>query len=95
MVSITGLQLRWNANWNTCLTGALFRLPNGNLTDKFGGKPVFTINLLIAALGMFLLSKADSYTDFLIASLLFGTVGATFAVGIALHQFGFQKRDRV
>jgi NNP family nitrate/nitrite transporter-like MFS transporter len=73
------------------LTGALFRLPMGILTDKFGGKPVFTINLLIAALGMFLLSKADSYTDFLIASLLFGTVGATFAVGIAFTSVWFPK----
>jgi len=73
------------------LTGALFRLPLGILTDKFGGKPVFTITLLVAATGMFLLSRAETYTDFLIASLLFGTVGATFAVGIAFTSVWFPK----
>jgi len=73
------------------LTGALFRLPLGILTDKFGGKPVFTVTLLVAAVGMFLLSKAETYTDFLIASLLFGTVGATFAVGIAFTSVWFPK----
>ncbi len=29
------------------LTGALFRLPAGILTDKFGGKPVYGILLLL------------------------------------------------
>jgi len=73
------------------LTGALFRLPMGILTDKFGGRPIFTINLLIAALGMLLMSRAESYSDFIIASLLFGTVGATFAVGIAFTSVWFPK----
>ena len=76
------------------LTGALFRLPMGILTDKFGGKPIFTINLLIAALGMLLMSHATSYSDFIIASLLFGTVGATFAVGIAFTSVWFPKEKQ-
>ncbi len=76
------------------LTGALFRLPMGILTDKFGGKPIFTINLLIAAVGMVLMSQADSYSDFIIASLLFGTVGATFAVGIAFTSVWFPKEKQ-
>jgi len=76
------------------LTGALFRLPMGILTDKFGGRPIFTINLLIAALGMVLMSRAETYTDFIIASLLFGTVGATFAVGIAFTSVWFPKEKQ-
>ncbi|MCK4441509.1 MAG: MFS transporter, partial [Sulfurovaceae bacterium] len=76
------------------LTGALFRLPMGILTDKFGGRPIFTINLLIAALGMVLMSHAHTYTDFIIASLLFGTVGATFAVGIAFTSVWFPKEKQ-
>jgi len=76
------------------LTGALFRLPMGILTDKFGGRPIFTINLLIAALGMVLMSHAESYSDFIIASLLFGTVGATFAVGIAFTSVWFPKEKQ-
>ena len=73
------------------LTGALFRLPMGILTDKFGGRPIFAINLLVASLGMVLMSQAQSYTDFIVASLLFGTVGATFAVGIAFTSVWFPK----
>jgi NNP family nitrate/nitrite transporter-like MFS transporter len=76
------------------LTGALFRLPMGILTDKFGGRPVFAINLLIAALGMVLMSRAETYSDFVIASLLFGTVGATFAVGIAFTSVWFPKEKQ-
>ncbi len=37
------------------LTGAIFRLPAGILTDKFGGKPVYGILLLICAIPLFLL----------------------------------------
>ncbi|WP_223157428.1 nitrate/nitrite transporter [Sulfurovum sp. bin170] len=76
------------------LTGALFRLPMGILTDKFGGRPIFTINLLVASLGMVLMSQAVTYTDFVIASLLFGTVGATFAVGIAFTSVWFPKEKQ-
>ena len=76
------------------LTGAIFRLPMGILTDKFGGRPIFAINLLIAALGMLLMSQAESYTSFIIASLLFGTVGATFAVGIAFTSVWFPKEKQ-
>ncbi len=76
------------------LTGALFRLPMGILTDKFGGRPIFAINLLVASLGMVLMSQAQTYTDFIIASLLFGTVGATFAVGIAFTSVWFPKEKQ-
>jgi len=76
------------------LTGALFRLPLGIMTDKFGGKPIFTLTLLVSAVGMFMLSKADSYSSFLIASLVFGTVGATFAVGIAFTSVWYPKKSQ-
>ena len=43
------------------LTGSLFRLPAGMLTDKFGGKPVFASLLLICAVPMFLLSSKCAF----------------------------------
>ncbi len=43
------------------LAGSLFRLPAGMLTDKFGGKPVYGTLLLLCAVPMYLLSKADSF----------------------------------
>ena len=39
------------------LTGSIFRLPVGILTDKYGGKPVFTGLLLLCSIPLFLLSQ--------------------------------------
>ncbi|MDP7037528.1 MAG: MFS transporter, partial [Myxococcota bacterium] len=65
------------------LTGSIFRLPAGMLTDKFGGKPVFATLLLVCAVPMYLLSYADSFIDFALCSFGFGLSGASFAIGIA------------
>ncbi|MDT8325360.1 MAG: MFS transporter, partial [Bacteroidota bacterium] len=43
------------------LTGSLMRLPVGLLTDRYGGRPVYALLMLTAALPMFLLGYADSY----------------------------------
>ncbi|MGL1887164.1 MAG: MFS transporter, partial [Reichenbachiella sp.] len=73
------------------LTGALFRLPAGILTDKFGGKPVYTSLLLICAVPMFLLSYADDFWSYAFCSLGFGMAGTSFAVGIAYSSIWFPK----
>jgi len=76
------------------LTGALTRLPVGLATDKFGGRPVYTLLMLASAVPMFLLSRADTYTEFLFASLGFGLTGASFAVGIAFTSVWFTKEHQ-
>lgn len=73
------------------LTGAIFRLPAGILTDKFGGKPVYGILLLICALPMFFLSMADSFWSFAVASFGFGLTGVSFAIGIAFTSVWYPK----
>jgi len=65
------------------LTGSLLRIPLGILTDMFGGRRVFTVLLLVTAVPVYLVSKADSYAELLIAALFIGLSGAAFAVGIA------------
>ncbi len=71
------------------LTGAIFRLPVGVLTDKYGGRIVFALVMLIAAGGAYVTSMADSFRGFLLAGLLFGMAGASFAVGIAYSSVWF------
>lgn len=71
------------------LTGSLLRLPAGVLTDKYGGKPVFTILMIISAASMYCVSMCNSFNDFLIAGLMFGISGASFAVGIAYTSVWF------
>ncbi|MDP6448614.1 MAG: MFS transporter [Dehalococcoidales bacterium] len=88
-------------NWNSAqmgwlmgipvLSGALMRLPLGALTDKYGGRIIFPLLLLVASVAMFMMSLADSYSHFLLASLGFGIAGASFAIGIAYTSVWFPK----
>ena len=73
------------------LSGALTRLPIGILTDKYGGKKVFTWLLFLCAIPLFLIPLADSFWGFAILSLLFGVVGASFAVGIGYTSVWYPK----
>lgn len=73
------------------LTGAVFRLPLGILTDKFGGKWVFGGLLLVSAIPMFLLQYADSFMGFALCSFGYGLTGASFAVGIAYTSMWYNK----
>ena len=76
------------------LTGALFRLPAGILTDKFGGKPVYSALLVLCAIPMFLLSYADSFWSFAAASFGFGFAGVSFAIGIAFSSVWYPKHQQ-
>ena len=73
------------------LTGALFRLPLGIMTDKYGGKIVYGLLLIFSAVPMFLVSQCESYESFLLAGLGFGFTGTSFAVGIAFTSVWFSK----
>ena len=64
------------------LSGSVVRLPLGMLTDRYGGHIVFSILLAVAAVPMYLLGQASDFTEFLFASLGFGVVGGSFAVGV-------------
>ncbi len=76
------------------LTGSLFRLPAGMLTDKFGGKPVYGTLLLFCAIPMFFLSRAENFLDFALCSAGFGMAGTSFAIGIAYTSVWYpQKRQ--
>lgn len=76
------------------LSGAIFRFPVGMLTDKFGGKIIFTILLFFCSIPMFLLSFANDYTLFAILSFIFGFTGASFACGVAYTSLWFPKNKQ-
>lgn len=71
------------------LTGAVMRLPIGMLCDRFGGRIVYFLLMLVSAVPMFLVSYADRYIEFLLASLGFGLAGASFAAGVAYTSLWF------
>ncbi len=65
------------------LTGSLTRLVLGIWTDQYGGRVVFTLVMLAAAVATWLLTWADTYPMLLAAALGVGIAGGSFAVGVA------------
>ena len=74
------------------LTGALFRLPLGLATDKWGGRYVYGLLILASAVPMFMVSYCSTYWQFFAAGLGFGFTGTSFAIGIAYTSVWFPKR---
>lgn len=73
------------------LTGSVMRLPLGILTDKIGGRWVFSALLIGCAIPMYMLSRANSYAAFLALSFFFGLLGTSFAVGVSFTSVWYPK----
>ena len=65
------------------LLGAIGRLPAGMLTDRFGGRKVFSGLLALSALPAIGIASSTSYTQLLLLGLFLGMAGTTFAVGVS------------
>ncbi|CDX44545.1 Nitrate/nitrite transporter protein [Mesorhizobium plurifarium] len=65
------------------LTGSLVRMVLGVWTDRYGGRLVYTMTMLAAAVATFLLAFAHSYEQMLLAALGVGLAGGSFAAGVA------------
>lgn len=76
------------------LNGSIWRLGFGLLTDRFGGRIVFTLLMMATAIPAYLVSTADSYTELLIYAFLVGLAGNSFAVGIAWNSAWFPKEQQ-
>ena len=61
------------------------------MTDKFGGKPVYGTLLILCAIPMYLLSKADSFLSFALCSFGFGMAGVSFSIGIAFTSVWYPR----
>jgi NNP family nitrate/nitrite transporter-like MFS transporter len=73
------------------LTGSLIRLMLGIWSDQYGGRVVFTLTMLSAAVMTALLTFAYDYPTFLLAALGVGIAGGSFSVGIAYVAKWFPK----
>jgi NNP family nitrate/nitrite transporter-like MFS transporter len=69
------------------LLGSLARLPIGMLTDRFGGRLVFSLLFVFVAVAAWLVPSAATYERLLVYGFLLGIAGASFAVGV-----GFSSR---
>lgn len=64
------------------LLGALGRIPAGMLADRFGGRRVFAVLLLLSAIPATLIGFSNSYTALIGLGLFLGVAGSTFPVGV-------------
>ncbi len=79
------------------IVGSLGRIVAGPLTDRYGGRIMFTILLLLEAPFVLLVALAgtlDSYTLLLVFGFFLGIGGTTFAVGIPFANAWFEKPRR-
>ena len=90
--SIIGIQIKADFNLTDTqlgllmatpvLTGSISRMFLGIWTDRYGGRKVFSILMLLTAACVYLLTFANSYIMLLIAALGVGLAGGSFIVGV-------------
>ena len=101
MFSVIGIKIKAELNLNETefgllvatpvLTGSLVRLPLGILTDRYGGRIVYLLQMLSVVVPTWLLSYATEYWQYLVLGLFIGVAGGSFAVGIAYTSAWFSK----
>jgi NNP family nitrate/nitrite transporter-like MFS transporter len=64
------------------LLGSLGRIPLGMLTDRFGGRVVFSIVMAITLVPAFLIGLVSSYWQLLLCGFFIGIALAVFSVGV-------------
>ena len=104
MFGVTGIPIRTQLGLNSTqfglltatpvLTGALFRLPLGIWTDRFGGRIIMVLLLIGCAAPLWISSYATELWQFLLLGLALGLVGASFSVGTPYVARFFPKESR-
>ena len=101
MFSVIGIKIKAELNLNETefgllvatpiLTGSLVRLPLGILTDRYGGRIVYFLQMISVVVPTWLLSYATEYWQYLVLGLFIGVAGGSFAVGIAYTSAWFSR----
>ena len=101
MFSIIGIKIKQELNLSETefgilvatpiLTGSITRLPLGILTDMYGGRIVFFIQMILVAIPTYGLAFATEYWQYLVIGLFVGLAGGSFAIGIAYTSAWFDK----
>ncbi len=87
---LSDVQLSWLSAL-AILNGSLWRLPAGIAADRFGGRIVFTVMLLMTAVFSYFVSLAGSYAVLLILAFLVGFAGNSFTAGVAWNSAWFPR----
>jgi nitrate/nitrite transporter NarK len=77
------------------LSVSLIRLILSVWSDQYGGRIVYAIVMVTAAIATFLLTTVDTYLMYLVAALGIGIAGGAFAVGIAFTSRWFPAEAKI
>jgi MFS transporter, NNP family, nitrate/nitrite transporter len=64
------------------LLGALLRIATGMLADRFGGRAIFSLLMIVVAVPAYLVPLVPSYRMLLCVAFFLGMAGSSFAVGV-------------
>ena len=76
------------------LLGSLARLPVGMLADRFGGRLVFTVLMLIVCVPAFMTPMSGSYEGLLLGGFFLGLAGSSFAAGVGFVSRWFSAEQQ-
>ncbi|MDI1261341.1 nitrate/nitrite transporter [Aquabacterium sp.] len=76
------------------LTGSLVRVPLGVWTDRYGGRIVLFITMLLCVVPIYLMTYATQYWHFLALGLFVGLAGGSFSVGTPYVARWFPKHQQ-
>ena len=76
------------------LSGSLIRVPLGIWTDKYGGRIVMFVLMMVSVPAIFLMGYAYAYWHFLLIGLMMGLAGGTFSVGTPYVARWFPKEQQ-
>jgi NNP family nitrate/nitrite transporter-like MFS transporter len=65
------------------LSGSIWRLPLGILTDRVGGRKLLALLLVATAIPTLAVAYAHTFTLLMVCAFLFGIAGNAFSIGIA------------
>ncbi len=64
------------------LLGGLLRIVTGMLADRFGGRAIFALLMLVVAVPAYIVPAVGSYQKLLCVAFFLGIAGSSFAVGV-------------
>lgn len=76
------------------LLGALLRTVTGMLADRFGGRTVFALLMILVAVPAFMVPLVPSYEKLLYVAFFLGIAGSSFAVGVGFVSRWFPREKQ-
>lgn len=76
------------------LLGSIMRIPMGILSDKYGGKKVYLLLMIFILIPLFMITRVHTFAMLLVAALLVGMAGTSFAVGVSYASVWFPPQQQ-